>query len=597
MNDAMIRLPRFAALVASVLATAPLAAQGGNAAAAAQAPACDVDQMQPQTLAIAALGRSKVVGAKTPDDAQKGIRDALKNVFDAGSSKNALGRDYLAAQYFMLAIEYGGEVQTRGNLGMPGDKAATIDLVVAADSLLTSVEKAKPGCKDEIIQWREYKPFAGRVQAAYKVLQAAIAEQDPTKKAAGLDSAERSANRAMILSKNAPQPYDINWRIKQARGDEDGTISFLKLAIEKLAADTSNARIRSNLMFNMGRMQQQFADKASEPRKSQLYKGAGEAYVSVMKEMPASAEAPFAVNGVSVVWALSKDSTVALQGLAQCKANMAKFNDLALAQCGVIATRLTRGADAAEMFKAATAINPYSRDFLYNYAATLFDLKRSQEMLGVVNRLVAMDPSNPDNLMLYAYAYRGLSDSTKDAALKKAYLDSATAWGTKSDRMTVKLVYTSFDRGTDATQLQGEIENRDNRGPKSFNVEFEFLDKSGNVIEAKTASVGPIAPNASGTFSVDIAKGGVWGVRYKPLPYEPMAVAAEAPAAPEPPLTTKDVSDLVSVKAPMAKVTEMMGKRGCKITWNATTTAALKKVGATDAQIAQFKTACAAAKP
>ena len=582
----MFRTPRSLVALAMVLA-APLGAQQKAAAAAAAPPACDIEQMQPQQLAMAAIGRSKVVGAKSADDGIKGIRDGLKNVFDKATAQNQLGRDYLAAQYLVMAIEFGGEVQTRGNLSLPGDKNQQVDLVVMADSLLTMVEAAKPACKEETVQWREYKPFANRVRAAYDALQKN-----------NLDSAEKSAARALILSKAAPQPYDIMWRVKQAKGDEDGTISFLNQAVDKLAGDTANARVRGNLLFNLGRMQQQFAEKAPEPRKTQLYKGASETYVRVIREYPGGEEAPFAINGVNIGWAMTKDSTQAIQALGACKAGSAKLGDIGLAQCGVIATRLNKGADAAELFKGATTVNPYSRDYLYNYAATLFDLKRSQDMIPVVSRLLALDPSNPDNVMLFAYAYKGLADSTKDAAMKKAYSDSAVAYSTKSDAMKVKMVYTGFDRGKDATTLQGEVENRDPRGPKSWNIEFEFLDKAGAVIEKKAVAVGPVAPNQSGAFSVELGKGGVSGVRYAPLAYDPTPVpVAEPEKAPEPPMTVTDVSTLLSVKAPQAKIVEMAGKRGCKITWNAAATAAMKKAGGTDAAIAAIKSACGPAKP
>ena len=190
----MFRTPRSLVTLAMVLA-APLGAQQKAAAAAAAPPACDIEQMQPQQLAMAAIGRSKVVGAKSADDGIKGIRDGLKNVFDKATAQNQLGRDYLAAQYLVMAIEFGGEVQTRGNLSLPGDKNQQVDLVVMADSLLTMVEAAKPACKEETVQWREYKPFANRVRAAYDALQKN-----------NLDSAEKSAARALILSKAAPQP-------------------------------------------------------------------------------------------------------------------------------------------------------------------------------------------------------------------------------------------------------------------------------------------------------------------------------------------------------------------------------------------------------
>jgi tetratricopeptide (TPR) repeat protein len=501
----MFRTFRVLAVSAAFLPALPLAAQQ-PAAAAPQGPVCDVEQMQPGQLAMASINRSKVVNAKTPDEGMKAVRDGLKNIFDKATAQNALGRDYLAAQFMLLAVEFGGEVQTRANLNLPGDKAQTVDLLVAADSLLKLVETAKPGCKDEITQWREYKPFANRIQAAYAALQANQ-----------LDSAEKSAMRAMLMAPYTPQPYDVLWRLYQAKGDEDNQIKYLRLSVDKLTADTANARIRANLLFNLGRVQQGFAEKAQGDRKTAMWKGAAEAYLQVVAEHPASEEAPFAVSGISTRWALTQDSTEALQVLTTVKPLMGQLSDMALAQAGVMAVRLQRGADAADLFKAATVVNPYQRDYLYNYAATLFDLKRSAEMVPVVARLLELDPSNPDNVLLYAYAFKGMADATTDAAQKKALTDSAVSYSARSDGMKHKVTFTGFDRGKDNTQLQGEVENRD-KADKSFTIEFEFLGKTGAVIEKKSVTVGPVKPNAMGTFNVEIAKGGVAGVKYAALP-------------------------------------------------------------------------------
>src|SRR5262249_39438567 len=106
---------------------------------------------------------------------------------------------------------------------------------------------------------------------------------------------------------------------------------------------------------------------------------------------------------------------------------------------------------------------------------------------------------------------------TKDAAMKKAYTDSAVAYSGKSDNMKMKVTYTNFDRGAKTTQLQGEVENRD-KAAKSYTIEFEFVDKTGATVEKKSVTVGPVAPNATGNFSVDLDKGGVAGVKYAPLP-------------------------------------------------------------------------------
>jgi hypothetical protein len=508
----MTRSQRFLAVTATVLTVVPAVsaeAQGaaaGAAAAAAAAPACDVDQMAPQKLALAMIGRSKTVASKTPDEGMKNVREGMKNILDKQTSQNTLGRDYLMAQYMLLGIEFGGEVQTRGALEMGGDKAAKVDLLVVADSLLDIVEAAKPACKDETKDWREYKPYANRIQAAYTALQANQA-----------DSAERSAKRAMILSENAPQAYDVLWRLAASKNDDENQIKYLAIAVDKLGADTSTYKIRANLMFNLGRIQQGLAEKAAADKKAELWKNAAAAYLRVVKEHPNAPEAAFAINGISVRWALTQDSTEAAAVLGIIKPVMSTMDDFALSQAAVVAVRLTRNAEAADLFKAATTANPYSREYLYNYAATLLELKRFSEMLSIASRLVQLDPSNPDNVLLYAYAYKGIGDAATDAAQKKAMSDSAIVYITKSDGMKHKLEFKGLDRGQAATTVDFEIENRDTAA-KSYTVEFEFLDKTGAVVEKKSVTVGPVASKAIGTGKVEIAKGGVSGVRYAPLP-------------------------------------------------------------------------------
>ena len=503
----MIRVNRVLALsgviFAGLISAAPAAAQ---VAAAAAAPACDVEQMAPTPLAKAAITRNKVVNAASPADALKGVRDAMKDVFDKGTRENPLGRDFVAAQFLILAVEFGGEVQMYGDLNFPGDKKASFDLLVAADSLLDIVEAAKPGCLDETAQWREYKPYASRIEMAYNALSANQ-----------LDSAEISAKRALIMSDRAPQAFDVMWRVAAARGDETTQVKYLETTVEKLAPDTANANTRSNLMFNLGSIQQAMAEKTDGAAKAALYASADKTYLGVVSEYPASQEAPFAVNGISVSWAMTNDSSSAVKALEIAKPMLGKYSDVALGQLAFIAVRMNRTTDAAMIFKAASESNPYFRDYRYNYAATLFDLKKSEEMLPVVKRLIELDPSNPDNVLLFAYAYKGLADGTTDAAMKKAYTDSAVVYSTKSDAMKTRLTYANFERGLRSTTLSGEIENRGTT-PRSYTVEFEFLDATGAVVDKQTAAVGPVEPNSNGAFKVTVAKGGIAGVRYAPIP-------------------------------------------------------------------------------
>jgi hypothetical protein len=82
--------------------------------------------------------------------------------------------------------------------------------------------------------------------------------------------------------------------------------------------------------------------------------------------------------------------------------------------------------------------------------------------------------------------------------------------------MPVKVSVTEFSRRPNETTLSGSIENRGTTS-KTYNLSIDLLDKSGNVIDTQTTTVGPVAPKSSQKFSLKSAKGGAYGYRYKPV--------------------------------------------------------------------------------
>ncbi len=535
----MIRHFRASALVAALVPVffpLSLSAQQPAAGTPADKPACPVETMQPQPVGIAFLSRQKVVQATKPEDAQKAIKDAVKSLFDDKAKSNPNGRDLLLGQFFIFAYPYGA-IQTRGALGMPGDPKANVDLIVAADSLFTNVEKAQPGCVAEIAQWREYKPYLELVQAAYKAISANQ-----------IDTAGKLASRALILSRVSPQPYDVLWRVAKAKNDEAGVLTNLKIAAEKLAGDTANAAVRENLLFNLGRLTQDFAEKKDKAAQAEANRAAVVPYMAVLAEYPASEEATFALGGISQASVIANDTAIARAAINLIKANPSKYSDGTLAQAGVMATHLNDTPMAISFFEAAIKANPYSRDYLYNFAAMLYEGKRATEMLPFVRKLVELDPNNPDNTLLFAYAFKGYSDVPdekvkriqKDSAagfakadlngkkafrdslaayrsVQKVFVDSVVHYSKVSDEMPERVTYTGFDRSKDRTVLQGMVENK-GKAPRTFTINFEFLGKDGSVLAKQAATVSNVAPGGTGKFTVDIPVGGVLGVRYAPLP-------------------------------------------------------------------------------
>lgn len=503
----MMRRLRALSLFAVAAPVFALSAQTPAKPAAAAPPVdpCPIDLMQPTGLAVANLQRPKLANVKSVDDANKVMRDVSKMLFDDKQKANPMGRDLLLAEFVTFYINYADSAK-RGDIGFPGDKNQYVDLLKVMDSLFTEVENAEPKCKATTLGWRNYTPYTTRIKAAYAAVGAGAA-----------DTAEKLANRAMILNRNGPQPYDVLWRVAQIRKDEAKEISFLQTAADKLEGDTLNAVVRSNFLFTLGRIQQEIGDtKTDKAEKSKFYRDAAKAYLQVMKEFPTGDEAPFAMQGISISAAVTGDTSISNAAVAIVKASPEKFSDQTLGQAGVLSTAASKTDDAVIFFAAAAKKDPYFRDYQYNLAAMLYESKRTAEMLPIVHSLVQLDPNNPDDLMLFTYAFTGINNSTKDPAVKKWAIDSVQYWGKVAEDMPMRVGFTDFQRQTNRTLLVGNVENR-SKVARDYTIDFEFLGKDGAVLQKSTATVSAVPIGGTGNFKVDVPVGGVYGFRYAPL--------------------------------------------------------------------------------
>jgi tetratricopeptide (TPR) repeat protein len=494
------------ALALSAQQPAKPGAPAAGAAAAAPVDPCPIELMQPTGLGIANLQRPKLAGVKSADEANKVMRDVSKLLFDDKQKTNPLGRDMLLAQFVTFYIQFADSAK-RGDIGFPGDKTQYVDLFKFADSLFTLVETAEPKCAITTLGWRNYKPYADRIKAAYAAINVGQA-----------DTAEKLATRALILNHSGPQPYDVLWRVAQSRKDEAKAISYLQIAADKLEGDTLNALVRSNFLFTLGRIQQEYGDaKTDKAQKEKLYRDAAKAYLVVLKEFPTGEEAPYAMQGITISAAITSDTSISNAAIAIIKAAPDKYTDQTLAQAGVLSTSGGKAADAVMFFAAAAKLNPYFRDYQYNLAAMMYEAKHAADMVPVVHKLVELDPSNPDDFQLFTYAFKGVSDVTKDPAVKKAAIDSVMYYGKIAEDMPHRVAFTDFQRQQNRTLLVGTVENRA-KDARPFTIQFEFLGKDGAVIQKAEATVPSVAPGATGNFKVDIPVGGVVGVRYAALP-------------------------------------------------------------------------------
>jgi hypothetical protein len=161
---------------------------------------------------------------------------------------------------------------------------------------------------------------------------------------------------------------------------------------------------------------------------------------------------------------------------------------------------------------------------------------------------VAIDPSNPDNLKLYVFAYGTIrkqylntADSvgkavnalprTQANAAKRTQLTNEAIrldslqrdavkkqvdWNNKADSMAVQVLFAEFTPSAEKATLGGEIRNRTD-SEKTYTLNVEFLDKSGAVVGTGTATVDKVPAKSSGRFNITATAPGITAFRYKPI--------------------------------------------------------------------------------
>jgi len=490
-----------AAFALGAAAAAPIAAQNPAQIAAT----CDPTANTKGDIAKAQFSMTRAIAAAEKGNPTRDLKEVLRLV-DHGND-NPTARNYLRGEAYILYLMQPNTsaVVPRSALGFATNPTGTIDLYVAADSAFTIVEHASPECAAVITQWRQQKPWLNALNGAINALNAGQ-----------VDSAEMLAKRSLILDRHAPYAYSVLGSIARNRKNWAAANDYWKQTLAAAGTDTAYSDVRAKTMYEIASAASDRAEGTTGVAKRAAAREAirpWQDYIAVANNDLLLADA---IDNTARMYVEAGDSASVPAIYAPMLANPSKYGELSLVHAGVVATRNGHHADAIKLFDAALAQNPYSRDAINNLAATYIQNNESAKAFPLIDRLIALDPSNPDNPLLYAFAYRGLYKGTKDKKLQKIYTDSLVYFNDKSETGKVKLGVNEFTRLPNETLLAGTIENRD-KTPKTYALTVEFLDKSGNVISTETTTVGPVAPKASQSFRLKSAKGGVYGYRYKPL--------------------------------------------------------------------------------
>ncbi|MEO8910765.1 MAG: FxLYD domain-containing protein [Gemmatimonadaceae bacterium] len=487
-----------AALTFGVFAATPLVAQNN-------AQACDPTANTKGDIAKAQFSLTRAMAAADKGDPTKNLQDVIH--LTENGDDNPTARAFLRGETYIVYMMKPNtpSVVQRSALGFSSNPTGTIDLFAAADSSFAVVEKALPECRPLMTQWRQQKPWLTTLNGAITALNANQ-----------IYSAEFLAKRALILDRHAPYAYSVLGSVAQNRKDWAAANNYWKQTLEAAGTDTAYADVRAKTMYELAAAGSAKADAATGAAKRAAAREAIKPWQDYIANSNNDVLLSDALDNAARMYTAAGDSALVPTLYAPMLGNPSKYGELTLVHAGVVATRNGHPDDATKLFDAARAQNPYSRDVINNLAATYIQTNEFPKAFPLIDKLIAMDPSNPDNPLLYAFAYRGMYKATKDKKLQKTYTDSLIYWNNKSENAPVKLSVTEFSRRLNGTTLGGTVENRGTT-PKTYTLSVDLLDKTGTVLDTQTVTVGPVAPKSSKTFTIESTKGGAFGFRYKPL--------------------------------------------------------------------------------
>lgn len=493
-----------AATLLAVVALSP-------AVATAQAvDACAVDLFKPAQLAQATVFIQQAAQNPEGEAAAKALREAARLVTDDRRfASNPLGLAFLRAQIFVLWMHQDNAPVSMSiaDLNLGRDRNTMVNLMQATDSLLTIVERGSPGCEEETDRWRRSKPWNERIGAAYRLL----GENK-------VDSAEVYAKEAFVLDRTSPFVYNAFAQIAARRGDNEGLLTNLDKAIELASKDTALAETSRQLRTQYAATLQEMAVATTDAgERNQMLGRAARMFLEIGMEDPMAEEGPAYFSSAMDIAMLTQDQELIREILDPMIEDPLPYPDLTLLIGAETSRMLNRGDDAMTLYKGALDKNPNIRDANYFLTFMLIEAKRMGETGPLLDKLMEIDPSNPDNLLMKTMAVRQVAEAEKDTRKRAELIKQVETVMAQESAMQHRLTVTRFERNTgDGARIAGTIENR-GRAAKTYTVEFSFLDMDGNVLETVSATTASAAPGATVTFEVKGTESGVAAWKYAPI--------------------------------------------------------------------------------
>ena len=519
-----------------------LASSVAGAQAAPAKPACDVGESATGNAARATLSVNLAREATSPAVAGTNLKNAVKLLETVNPGDNAITNAYVMGEALSLwANQPGvGLTPSRGSLGFVTNPAGTVDIPTTIDSLFRIVETAKPNCNDYTAYWRAGQKFY------LDLVNGAINSMNADK----LDSAEYFATQANKLYAASPYGTMILGGVYSKRGNTAKALEYWGKAAEAASKDTSYRDVRRQMLANIGSAYLDQGGTASGAEKVAAYRKAAEAY-SQLIAIPGT-KGQYLTGGrqqLETAYLMAGDTAAAAQVWAPLLTNPADYEYNDLLNSAVNAARANRPADAGKLFEATLAQNPYNRDALFNVAVTYLTLEQNDKIGPIVERLVAVDPGNPENYNLAARAYLALgknAQTAKKAALSGAYNDSTVSWYNRGNNLPIEVTFTEFSPNEKNVTIGGSVLDRRDKieanapqaaaparpakgakakptpkaeantlAAKPVTLSFTALDKAGTALGTETVTTEPLSPGQRARFKFTINAPNVVAYRYK----------------------------------------------------------------------------------
>jgi len=507
----------------------------GVVGAQAAPKACEVNEGRPTQVGRALLAVQVATNAEGPA-ATRQLTAAVKGLTEnAERMDNQVGRNFVLGKALVLwTLQPNVELVTkRGPLGYTTDPEGAIDLAAAIDTAFKVVETAMPECISETSRWRGQKAWVTAVNTAIEQLNADE-----------IDAAEQSAKTAILLNPYGPYGYVVLGNVMAKRNKSTEAFALYRKSIEVAERDTLFDDIRRQSHIYLGNLAADSAELADDAAAKRSYaETARVAFEQLMQDTGATALRESARAGLCRVAIVSGDTASLRTTYKEQLDNPAGFTYNELMNSGVCMARAEMVPEATKLFSAAYEKNPQHRDALSNLAVMYLRTDNFADALPLTERLVVVEPNNPESLQLLVLSYAGLAreardkrgagakapatktkagTTTKTAArtaprlsaaaadslfkIEQTYTAAAVSTNQRRETLAYKVTLSDFTMSDEKATVAGSVANQ-GTAVKPITMKVDFLDRSGNVVSSKEQALGDIAAGGRAQFRVTVTPG------------------------------------------------------------------------------------------